>query len=93
MSFSNYKKLLSKYLHHEISVEEFSSKFEDIFLSEDSGMDDELFEILEDLFEDNLAFDPNVSIEDEKVSRISENTFRNEVIDALNKLSNLQRGT
>jgi hypothetical protein len=86
MIANDYKEIIQNYLDGLLSAEEFSKQFDSMFLSEKKDMDTELFEILEDLFEDVMAYDPLCKPEDEKVYMITGNSLRLEAIDAINKL-------
>jgi hypothetical protein len=82
----DYREFIQNYLDGLLSVEEFSKQFDLMFLSEKRDMDTELFEILEDMFEDVMAYDPLCTTEDENVYRITGDSLRLEAIDAINKL-------
>lgn len=86
MKAEDYLRLILTYLNGELSADQFVKKFNSVFLNEPEGMNDDLFIILEDLFEDGEAYSPMWKPEDENPYRIIEKTFREEVLTAQKEL-------
>jgi hypothetical protein len=85
MRVQDYITLIDTFLNGEVPAEDFAVLFQKTFQSDDR-LGDELLFILEDLFEDAEAYDPMWTPEEENISRITEPTFRREVLDAREKL-------
>jgi hypothetical protein len=85
MRVQDYITLIDTFLNGEVPAEDFAVRFQNTFQADDQ-LGDELFPILEDLFEDAEAYDPMWTPEEENGSRITEPTFRREVLDAREKL-------
>ncbi len=81
MRAQGYKALIEAYLGHELSAEDFAVRLQKMLLAED-WLEEELFLILQDLFEDAEAYDPMWTPEEEDGFRITEPTLRREVQDA-----------
>lgn len=81
MKARDYLLLIETYLVGDLSADEFSVKYLDSFLGEQGGMPKELFDILQDLFEDVEAFSPAWTSEDERQNafRITEPTLAKEI--------------
>lgn len=87
MKPSGYKELIQQFLHGSFSdAEEFAKTYDQIFLSEVEIMDKELFDILQDFWEDIDAYSPLWEPQDIDVFHITELTLREEAVDALGKL-------
>ncbi len=86
MNSIEYRELITKYLNGAISADQFAIEYDRTFLSDPELMDEDLFAILEDLFEDVTAYDSMWKPEDENDFRVSEKTLHEEAIDALTKL-------
>lgn len=82
-----YYSLIKDFIEGAISVEYFVSQYTASLKSEvDTTLDERVFSILEDLFEDIDAYSPFVLPENETSLLISEKTLRDEARDALQKL-------
>jgi hypothetical protein len=80
MTILEYRDLFNKYLDGELSAESFVLQFNDEFLDEsDDSLDDEAFQILQNLYEDGEAYSPLWIAADENGFRITEETLRKEV--------------
>lgn len=88
MKVDEYRELLKSYLAGGLSAEDLILQFNDAFLNESSdSLGDEVFKILQDLFEDGEAYSSLWSTDDENDFRITEPTFRSEVQQSLEDLN------
>ena len=85
MTTQEYILLIDSFLNNELSAEDFAVRFQNT-LSAENWLDEDLFLILQDLFEDAEAYDPMWTPEEEDGFQITEPTFRNEAKDAREKL-------
>ena len=88
MIAEEYRALIQKFIEGSFSeAEEFARAYDKIFLSEPGGrMGKELFDILEDFWEDVDAYSPLWESEDINDMHITEETLREEALDAIRKL-------
>lgn len=87
-----YRNLIGRFLADEITAQQFRLKYLTAFKREPAGMDDALFEILQDLFEDVDAYSPLWTEKDESATRLTEQTLRTETMEALEQLARLEGG-
>ena len=86
MLLSEYASLLRQFLDGNIPPEIFARTYDKEFLSEKEILHKELFDILEDFWEDIDAYSPLWEPEDICSYRITEETLRTEAVDALQKI-------
>jgi hypothetical protein len=87
MKASEYQDLIQKFLDGSFAeAEEFARTYDKVFLSEPNGMSEELFKILGDFWVDIEAYSPLWELKDIDEVHITEETLREEAIDAVEKL-------
>jgi hypothetical protein len=91
MKASEYADLLRSYLSLRLSVAQLVERFNAAFLAESANtLDENLFWILEEIFESLESYSPLWEVSDENEYRITEPTLRNEMKTALTKLETYQ---
>ncbi len=88
MVANKYRDLIRNFVDGSFNdAEEFARTYDKIFLSEPGdGMDRDLFEILEDFWEDVDAYSPLWESEDIDEMHITESTLQEEALKAIGKL-------
>jgi hypothetical protein len=86
MNAREYTDLIRSFLDGNLRVENFEARYLESFKAEPAGMDKQLFDILEDLFEDVDAYSPTCFPEEETATRISRQGLLREAAEALVRL-------